>query len=306
MPAGRKKPTRGLYTCAEDLCDPYDLRGGDRVEEGGGESRPRRHAVRLVEEMRETRSNRSPRSVRSPQPDRSPQEPVAVGLPLAKSPVKEPLGEEYTILSVTPEGEGETVAIVLRTPASAGGEKRKLHLLVEQYTDLSVRTGIIDPETADALLAAGRLCAAIRRGMHLLAYGDQSARRLVFKLTAKGVDRASAEAAAAYLTERGYIREDTAARLRVEADLRKGWGPRRIREDLRANGFTPEAIDDAMQCTLDCDFEEMCASVIRKKYRSVPGGRAERQKMIAALLRLGYDMEVIRAAMRQRMTDHEN
>jgi hypothetical protein len=61
--------------------------------------------------------------------------------------------------------------------------------LVEQYAELKVQTGTVTPAYAETLLDAGRLCGAIRRGMALLQYGDQSARRLAYKLTAKGVDR---------------------------------------------------------------------------------------------------------------------
>ena len=44
-----------------------------------------------------------------------------------------------------------------------------------------------------------------------------------------------------------YIREDDTATLRAEQDLRKGWGERRIREDLIAHGFTREAVEEAME-----------------------------------------------------------
>ncbi len=211
----------------------------------------------------------------------------------------------YAVLSVRPSGEGETVAVVLSVPSENGDgdADRKptrllLHLLVEQYADLSPREGRITAEESDALLSAGRLCAAIKRGMNLLQYGDMSARRLAYKLTAKGIRREVAEAAAAYLTEKGYIREDSAATLRAAADARKGWGLRRIREDLRANGFTPDAVEEAIASLADMDFEEHCASLIRKKYRPLPVDRAAKQKMVASLMRMGYDTDTIRAAVR--------
>jgi SOS response regulatory protein OraA/RecX len=45
------------------------------------------------------------------------------------------------------------------------------------------------------------------------------------------------------------------------------------------------------------DFSSHCADVIRKKYREIPEERGARQKMTAALMRLGYDMEHIREAV---------
>ncbi len=228
----------------------------------------------------------------SPKPPRQP-DPMPV---LAEMPA-----DGYHVLSVTPEGEGETVAVVLSLPNAEGGKpsRVKLHLLVEQYADLGIKVGGLTHEEADILLTAGKLCAAIRRGMGVLAYGDQSARRLASKLVAKGIDRETATAAAAYLAEHGFIREDDTARLRAEQGVRKGWGPRRIREDLWAQGFTPDAAEDAMEALSEVDFSENCAAVIRKKYGSVPEDRPARQKMVAALMRLGYDSDEIREAMRK-------
>ena len=222
----------------------------------------------------------------------------------------------FAVLSVHPEGVGETVAVVLSVPAEeaqrlvSGTEtarrdgtdgkptKVKLHLLPEQYAELGVRMGEITAERADELMEAGKLCKAVRRGMALLEYGDQSVRKLAYKLTAKGVDRVTADRAAAYLAERGYIREDNTATLRAEQGHRKGWGPRRIREDLRAQGFTADAVDEAMESLAEADWTESCAAAIRKKYGEVPTDRARRQKLIAALMRLGYDADTVREAMR--------
>ncbi len=205
------------------------------------------------------------------------------------------------VLSVTPAGEGETVTVVLALPDPEGKQARRVrfHLLVEQYAELKVQTGTVTPAYVDALLDAGRLCGAIRRGMALLQYGDQSARRLAYKLTAKGVDRETADRAAAYLTEKGCIREDDTATLRAEQGIRKGWGERRIREDLIAHGFTREAVEEAMESLGDTDWEETCAEAIRKKYGEIPEDRGERQKLMAAMMRLGYDTETVREAMRR-------
>ena len=205
------------------------------------------------------------------------------------------------VLSVSPSGEGETVAVVLalhRSPVEKA-EKLRLQLLVEQYAELGVKAGQVTYDFAEELIEAARLCAAIRRGMALLRYGDQSARRLAGKLMAKGVDRDVAAAAVAYLTRKGYIHEESTATLRAEQGVRKGWGPRRIYEDLRAHGFTESAAEEAMEALSEEDWEENCAAVIRKRYGEIPYDRADRQKLVAALMRLGYDSETVRGAMRR-------
>ena len=205
------------------------------------------------------------------------------------------------VLSVTPAGEGETVTVVLALPDPEGKRAQRVsfRLLVEQYAELGVKAGEITPEEADTLLDAGRLCGAIRRGISLLGYGDQSARRLAYKLTAKGIDRETATRATAYLTEKGYIREDDTAALRARGGVSKGWGERRIREDLMAHGFTREAVEEAMEDLADTDWVENCAAAIRKKYGEIPEDKGERQKLIAAMTRQGYDTDTIREAMRE-------
>ena len=209
-------------------------------------------------------------------------------------------GGVYCILSVSPEGEGDTLAVTLMR---SDGEKRRLHILVEQYAELGLRRGELTSEEAEALLEVGRLCHAIRRGISLLQYGDQSRRRLGDKLTARGISREVASAAVDYLSEKGYIREDDTARLRAEQGVRKLWGPRRIREDLRAHGFSIEATDEALEGLCEVDWTENCAAAMRKKYGEIPEDRQERKKLMAAVLRLGYDSETIRDALRMLLRE---
>ncbi len=204
-------------------------------------------------------------------------------------------GGVYRILSVSPEGEGETLAVTLMR---GDGAKRRLHILVEQYAELGLRRWELSSEEAEALLEAGRLCSAIRRGLSLLQYGDQSRRRLADKLTARGISREVASAAVEYLSEKGYIREDDTARLRAEQGVRKLWGPLRIREDLRAHGFASDAIEEALEGLSEVDWVESCAAAIRKKYGEIPADRQQRQKLMAAVLRLGYDGETVKEALR--------
>ena len=221
--------------------------------------------------------------------------------PRAPSPALRLPPDTCAVLSVSPAGEGELVNVVLAMPSSTGEKPQRvsLHLLVEQYAELGIREGEITLEAAEATLDAGRLCGAIRRGIAMLGYGDQSARRLMGKLIAKGVDREIASRAVSYLTRKGYIHEDSTATLRAEQGLRKGWGPRRIREDLSAHGFTREAVEEAMASLSDVDWEESCAAAIRKKYRELPEDKGARQKLVAAVMRLGYDADTVKSALRR-------
>lgn len=212
----------------------------------------------------------------------------------------------YAVLDVHPAGEGELVTVVMTCPVEEGDlprgvERVTVRLLVEQYATLSPKRGALSPEQADALLCAGRLAEAVRRAASLLQYGDQSERRLIYKLTMKGIDRAVAEEAAAYLADKGLIAEDRGAIRRAEQGVRKLWGSRRIREDLRAQGYSREAIEAAVLALedSDVDFVRNCLLVIRRKWGELPSDRAARAKCRAALLRLGYESETVREAERR-------
>ena len=288
-----------------DMMEPSQKGKGRGKAAAEAPFRPEGIAPASVFEPPQTRSAAEGTAPQQALFDRAPSGKATVSQNRAKVPAKEPAPDlphdTCAVLSVTPAGEGETVAVVLALPDSEGKQAQRVrfYLLVEQYTELKLQTGTVTPAYAETLLDAGRLCGAIRRGMALLRYGDQSARRLAYKLTAKGVDRETAARAVAYLTEKGYIREDNSATLRAEQGIRKGWGERRIREDLAAHGFTCEAVEEAMESLSDTDWEENCAEAIRKKYGKIPEDKGERQKLMAAMMRLGYDADTIRGAMRR-------
>ena len=117
------------------------------------------------------------------------------------------------------------------------------------------------------------------------------------------MDRETAATAASYLVAKGYIQEDSTALLRAWQGVRKGWGVLRIREDLLAHGFSSEAVEGAVEGLAEVDFAENCAGMIRKKYGGVPADKPTRQKLTAALMRLGYEFEEIREAMRRVLRD---
>ena len=269
-----------------DMMEPSSK--GRGTGQSAAEAPPRRQKAASEPSVSETTvpKQNAPRQPAPKQP--------ALDLPPDFSP------DTCAVLSVSPAGEGETVTVVLALPDPEGKKAQRVSfcLLVEQYAELGVKAGPVTYEKAEELLDAGKLCGAIRRGIVLLGYGDQSARRLAYKLTAKGVDRDTAARATAYLTEKGYIREDDTATLRAEQDLRKGWGERRIREDLIAHGFTHEAVEEAMEELSNTDWVETCAAAIRKKYGKIPEDKGGRQKMLAAMMRLGYDTDTVKAAER--------
>lgn len=249
---------------------------------------------------------RTPR--REGKPPRTPHAPRRTarigGVPEALSAfLSDPTLGRLTVTEILPEGEGETVCVRIEGTDAAGTPfSERLRVMTEQYAALGITPGEITTAEAGDLVYASRLCAAVRKGMELLGYGDLSERRMTYKLTARGADRTIASEAAAYLKEKGLLREEDAAARRAEQDLRKLWGPRRILDDLRAQGYDRETAAAALDALADpddpdaADYVVNCARLIRRKYRSVPDDREERRRMTAALVRLGYSPDQIREA----------
>ena len=147
---------------------------------------------------------------------------------------------------------------------------------------------------------------AVRRAVALLEYGDNSRRRLVRKLAERGFDEEIAERAVAHLEELGYLHEHDACARRAEQSVRKGWGRRRIVQDLYAQRYDRETVESVMsELENEVDFTESCVCVIRKKFRTVPNDRDARRKMAAALMRMGYGSDEVRAAMETVFLEHE-
>ena len=181
---------------------------------------------------------------------------------------------------------------------------------MEQYAALKVQPGRLSAEEADRLEHAGRLCSAIRKAGELLGYGDMSARTLVRKLTARGIDRAVADEAADWLAARGMLRR-VRPRWRSAVAMPARVGTRRIRQDLLAHGYPSEA-DAALDALHDpedpayVDFDAVCRSVLRVKLgqdAALTADRAACGRLIAAMMRLGYDSDTVREALRDALRD---
>lgn len=322
----KKKTLYGRY-------DDYDLPGDEALdsdESAPSHGRPGAHAQKLTDlcgadtMAPKTRpaSGKRPLSGthQAPRTSRTTPQPSA---PRRRAPQGKPAEPDLTMtadFAVTRIRSGEDGNLLFVTVEGSTDEgnrvRRDVPITAEQYTALSVKVGALTKEQVDALLEAGSLCLAIRKGMELLGYGDLSARRMVFKLTSRGIAPETAQEAAAWLVAHGLIREDDAALRRAMQGARKLWGPRRIMQDLRAQGYSAEAASAALDALTgaDCDpgeelppdcvdFEVTCAALIRKKYGAVPEDRAERQKMAASLMRLGYDSDTIREAALSVMND---
>ncbi len=190
------------------------------------------------------------------------------------------------------------LSLVIEIASDEKKEKRVLVIPDRVYLELKLKKGEIGTALFDRLEDEARACAAYRRGLSILAYGANSERRLAQKLTQKGFDPDSAKTAAAALKSEGCINEKRDAVREAEACLKKLWGPRRILSKLCEKGYCNEALTAARTMLEDIDFPDLCAELIKKKFRSLPTDPKEREKITATLVRYGYSLSDIREARR--------
>lgn len=100
------------------------------------------------------------------------------------------------------------------------------------------------------------------------------------------------------LTEAGYINDADFAAQFFSSRLSRGLGSRRIRMELRKKGVSADTIDDTITAL---DAEDIFSSAIKTAEKAARGknlsDRADRQKVLAALARRGYDYDIARAAL---------
>lgn len=201
----------------------------------------------------------------------------------------------------SPEGRSEIIVYV-EICGEHGSEKKSYLVPCERFDDVCLSPKsvpyVIDTDMLDLLESLDSLSHALHRAYAILAYGSCSHKKLMRKLTDKGVDREIAADAVAIVSEKGYIDENELAVRSCEICLDKYWGRGKILQKLREDGYCEEAIDCAQDYLSEIDFADRCAMLIEKRYLCVPSDKYEMQKMFASIARYGYSTSEIREGVR--------
>lgn len=200
----------------------------------------------------------------------------------------------YTVCNVYESDEG----IVCELVSSDSGEKLSLLLRISDYYDARLSAGdVVTDEEFERLYEKSETARALIRAERMLSYGVCSKKQLVLKLRRVGIDEKYANNAADILEERGYIDENEQAKRAALAYCRqKHWGRRRIVADLLSKGYEKEAVMLAVNDVPREEYTKALSTVIERKYPAPPDDRKERDRRIAALLRLGFSMSEITEA----------
>lgn len=200
-------------------------------------------------------------------------------------------------LRASTSGDTVCIGVELSDKSRNLSESRRYTVHTTLLPALDVHRGAISREKLSEIEQTATLSAAWQKGLNILAYGANSAQALTLKLRQRGFDGETAARAVELIRAQGYLHEDSDAAREAERSLAKGWGLRRIEQYLRQRGYDAEAITSAVETLGDEDFDERCRRVARKYHPAPPEDAKQKQKIVAYLLRYGYDMSEIRHAL---------
>lgn len=145
---------------------------------------------------------------------------------------------------------------------------------------------------------------AKKRALKILEKCDVSRKMLLDKLTEKGIPEADAGETADWLCELGIIDDARFAGLVVRHYAGKGYGKRRIREELYRRGIARELWDEAMESMPETD--NTVYRLLSARLRGTGCTPQDIQRAANYLLRRGYSWEEVRSAMERYQSETED
>lgn len=202
-----------------------------------------------------------------------------------------------TLTSLAARAEDE-IAVTFEIKSGDNVQKETFLVSAALVADLRLCKGETTRECFDAVAHGAKVRRAVKRGLGFLAYGSCSERTLCQKLVLKGIDRDIAQRAVLEIKKAGYLDAQADALREAERCVAKLWGKRRIAATLFSKGYDDDAVKSAMYSLEDNGiyFPDVCAERIRRFTGDIPEDRAQREKLIASLVRYGFSHSEIKEA----------
>lgn len=144
---------------------------------------------------------------------------------------------------------------------------------------------------------------AYDRALGMLVRREYSQRELRTRLEHAGCDEAESQAALGKLQQQHYQDDRRFGEMLVRTRVAQGYGPVRIRAELRTHGLADAAIRGLIDGA-DVDWTQLAAAQLRKKYGARPAAdHAGRGKRAAFLLRRGFAADTVRIVIRSEASD---
>ncbi len=150
---------------------------------------------------------------------------------------------------------------------------------------------------------------AFSKALELLALRDHFRAELEEKLRRRGFSGEEVEGALARCRELGYLDDERAAERFVEISaVRKGWGPRRLEQELLRRGVDRGVAVRAAALDPGRVAEALAAALARAEGRAGPGWwrlPRRRARMVSSLVNRGFDAEDARRAVDRLAAERE-
>lgn len=140
--------------------------------------------------------------------------------------------------------------------------------------------------------------------LRILEKRDVSRAMLVDRLKKRGASEADANEVADWLCGLGVVDDRRFSELVVRHYAAKGYGLRRIREELHRRGIAKELWEEALAKLPET--EDTVYALLRQKLRGTGGEPKDLQRAQGFLLRRGYSWEEIRGAMDRWKVEDED
>jgi len=155
----------------------------------------------------------------------------------------------------------------------------------------------LTPREAEELVSAARRRGLKEKALELLARKPQSRKELGRKLAEWGADPEEGEAICERMEELGYLNDPAYAAQVVRYYSAKGFGEKKLRDELYRRGIPRELWDEVLEQA--GDPAEAIDAFVEKKLAGRHLDRKELQKVSAALARRGYAWSDINDALRR-------
>lgn len=166
----------------------------------------------------------------------------------------------------------------------------------QEIADFALYAGRELTEEEAAALTAGLRSRQMReRALELLSRKPQSRRELTRKLNEWGAGPEEADAVCDRMEELGYLNEAVYAARIVEVYSARGFGEKKLRDELYRRGVPREEWDEALARVEDST--QAIDDFLQKKLTGWTGDRKQLQKVTAALARRGFSWSDIRDAL---------
>lgn len=171
-----------------------------------------------------------------------------------------------------------------------------LRVTEEELLRFGLRAGMeLDGEAMEAVAASVRASSAKAAAANMIGSRALSKRELTRRLVKKGNEEADAQAAADWLEDIGAVDDAGYAAALARHYGGKGYGPARVREELRRRGVDRELWDEALEEMPEA--AEILDALIRKKCQGELSDPKEKKRVSDGLLRRGFGWSDVKAAM---------